>query len=96
MKPSAILINTARGEIVEGPALRAALESGSIAGAGLDVTSPEPLPADDPLLEAPNLIVLPHIGSGSRSSREAMGRIAAENLIAALDGRPMPNPVTQV
>ncbi len=96
MKPSAILINTARGEIVEGPALRAALESGSIAGAGLDVTSPEPLPADDPLLEAPNLIVLPHIGSGSRTSREAMGRMAAENLIAALDGRPMPNPVTQV
>lgn len=95
MKPTAVLINTARGGIVDQPALRAALESGSIAGAGLDVTSPEPLPPDDPLLGAPNLTVLPHIGSASHSSREAMASMAAENLIAALDGRPMPHPVPQ-
>jgi glyoxylate reductase len=93
MKETAYLINTARGEIVDQEALLAALESGAIAGAGLDVTTPEPLPADDPLLGAPNLTVLPHIGSASHRTREAMARLAAENLIAALAGDPMPNPV---
>ncbi len=93
MKDSAYLINTARGEVVDQQALREALVAGTIAGAGLDVTTPEPLPADDPLLGAPNLTVLPHVGSASRTTREAMARLAAENLIAALDGRPMPHRV---
>ena len=93
MKDSAYLINTARGEVVDQPALREALAAGTIAGAGLDVTTPEPLPADDPLLGAPNLTVLPHVGSASRTTREAMARLAAENLIAALGGEPMPHPV---
>ena len=93
MRPSAILINTARGPIVDPQALRQALCDGRIAGAALDVTEPEPLPADDPLLRAPNLIVAPHIGSGTHTARERMATLAVENLLAALDGRPMPNQV---
>jgi len=92
MKPTAVLVNTARGPIVDAVALRRALEEGWIAAAGLDVTDPEPLPADDPLLDAPNLIVLPHIGSASHATREAMARLAVENLRAAMAGRPMPHP----
>lgn len=93
MKPTAHLINTARGEIVDPEALREALEAGEIAGAALDVTEPEPLPPDHPLLTAPNLIVLPHIGSGSHTSRAAMADLAVDNLLAALADppRPMPN-----
>jgi phosphoglycerate dehydrogenase-like enzyme len=93
MKPSAILINTARGEIVDLQALREALESGEIAGAGLDVTEPEPLPVADPLLGAPNLTVLPHIGSASVTARAAMADLAVGNLMAFFDGRPMPHSV---
>jgi glyoxylate reductase len=93
MKPSAILINTARGEIVDPQALREALEHGEIAGAGLDVTEPEPLPIADPLLGAPNLTVLPHIGSASVSARAAMADLAVGNLMAFFDGRPMPHSV---
>jgi glyoxylate reductase len=93
MKPSAILINTARGPIVDQRALAAALHEGSIAGAALDVTDPEPLPPYDPLLRAPNLIVTPHIGSATHSARERMATLAVENLLAALDGRPMPHQV---
>ena len=93
MKPTAVLINTARGEIVEAEALRIALDRGWIAGAGLDVTDPEPLPADHPLLGAPNLTVLPHIGSASHATREAMAAIAVDNLLAALAGEAMPHPV---
>jgi glyoxylate reductase len=93
MKPNAILVNTARGPIVDQHALRRGLIAGEIAGAALDVTDPEPLPADDPLLEAPNLIVVPHIGSATRAARERMADLAVDNLLAALDGQPMPHQV---
>ncbi len=93
MRSSAILINTARGPIVDHDALRSALISGEIAGAALDVTDPEPLPSDDPLLEAPNLIVAPHIGSATRVAREQMAELAVDNLLAGLDGKPMPHQV---
>ena len=96
MKPSAILVNTARGPIVDHDALRRALIAGEIAGAALDVTDPEPLPAGDPLLEAPNLIVVPHIGSATRAARERMADLAVDNLLAGLDGRPMPHQVNVV
>ncbi|HZO36377.1 MAG TPA: D-glycerate dehydrogenase [Solirubrobacteraceae bacterium] len=92
MKPGAILINTGRGGLVDQDALRRALHEGHLGGAGLDVTDPEPLPPDDPLLGAPNLIVLPHIGSATHAARIAMAQIAADNLTAALAGEPMPNP----
>jgi glyoxylate reductase len=94
MKPSAFLINTARGGVVDQAALRDALMARRIAGAGLDVTDPEPLPADDPLLDAPNLLVVPHIGSATVRTRARMAAMAADNLLAALAGRPMPHPVT--
>ncbi len=93
MKPTAILINTARGPLVDQRALIEALHQGTIAGAGLDVTDPEPLPADDPLLQAPNLIVLPHIGSATHAARGRMAEIAVENLLAGLEGRPLPHQV---
>jgi glyoxylate reductase len=92
MKPTAILINTGRGGLVDQAALRRALQEGWIAGAGLDVTDPEPLPVEDPLFQAPNLIVLPHIGSATHAAREAMAQRAVENLIAGLAGRPLPYP----
>jgi glyoxylate reductase len=93
MKPTAILINTARGPIVDQKALAEALRSRTIAGAALDVTDPEPLPADDPLLDTPNLLVVPHVGSATHATRERMADLAVENLMAALDGRPMPHSV---
>jgi glyoxylate reductase len=93
MKPTAILINTSRGGIVEQEALRRALSDGVIGGAALDVTDPEPLPPDDPLLTAPNLIVVPHIGSATRATRERMADLAVDNLLAGLAGDPMPHPV---
>ncbi|MCC9046580.1 bifunctional glyoxylate/hydroxypyruvate reductase B, partial [Neisseria gonorrhoeae] len=67
-----LLINTARGGVVDQVALARALHEGWIARAGIDVTDPEPLPADDPLLKAPNLVVLPHIGSATHAARERM------------------------
>jgi glyoxylate reductase len=94
MQPTAYLINTARGGIVDQAALTAALHAGTIAGAALDVTEPEPLPPDDPLLGAPNLIVLPHLGSATHATRRAMADLSVDNLLAALDGRPMPHPAT--
>jgi glyoxylate reductase len=91
MKPTAILVNTARGPLVDTAALERALREGQIAGAGLDVTDPEPLPAGHPLLSAPNLVVVPHIGSASHHTREAMADMAVDNLLAALGGRRMPH-----
>jgi glyoxylate reductase len=93
MKPSALLVNTARGGVVDQDALRSALHDGAIAGAALDVTDPEPLPADHPLLDAPNLLVVPHVGSATVRTRAKMADMAVDNLLAALDGRPMPHPV---
>jgi glyoxylate reductase len=90
MKPTAILVNTARGPIVDQDALAAALREGRLAGAGLDVTDPEPLPPDHPLYETPNLVVVPHIGSATTAARAAMADRAVDNLLAALDGKPMP------
>ena len=84
MKPTAILVNTARGPIVQPDALRSALIDGVIGGAALDVTDPEPLPADHPLLDAPNLLVVPHIGSATHRTRERMADLAVDNLLAAL------------
>ncbi|MGN6866764.1 MAG: 2-hydroxyacid dehydrogenase [Solirubrobacteraceae bacterium] len=96
MRSNAILVNTARGPIVDSVALRDALDAGQIAGAALDVTEPEPLPPDDPLLGAPNLIVVPHIGSATRLAREQMAELAVSNLLAGLAGRPMPHQVEAV
>jgi glyoxylate reductase len=93
MKSTALLVNTARGGVVDQRALREALTAGTIAGAALDVTEPEPLPADDPLLDAPNLLVVPHVGSATVRTRAKMAAMAVDNLLAALDGRPMPYPV---
>jgi glyoxylate reductase len=93
MKPTGILINTARGPIVDQRALREALVDGTIGGAALDVTDPEPPPLDDPILTAPNLIIVPHIGSATHTAREQMATLAVDNLLAALDGKPMPHRV---
>jgi len=93
MRPTAILVNTARGPMIDPAALASALRDGEIAGAALDVTDPEPLAPDDPLLKAPNLIVVPHIGSATHPARERMAALAVENLLAGLDGEPMPHPV---
>jgi glyoxylate reductase len=91
MKETAYLVNTARGPIVDQAALRRALREGWIAGAALDVTDPEPLPPDDPLLDAPNLLVIPHLGSATHATREAMADLAVANLIAGLSGERMPH-----
>ena len=93
MKPTAYLVNTARGPVVDTDALARALGAGEIAGAALDVTDPEPLPGDHPLLEAPNLLVVPHIASATHATRGRMADIAVDNLLAALAGRRMPHSV---
>ena len=91
MKETAYLVNTARGPIVDTHALGRALREGAIAGAALDVTDPEPLPAGHPLLRAPNLLVVPHIASATHATREAMAAMAVDNLLAALRGERMPH-----
>jgi glyoxylate reductase len=89
MKKSAILINLSRGPVVDTKALYKSLTSGWIAGAGLDVFDPEPIPSDHPILELDNVVVLPHIGSASNRSRRDMHLLAARNLISGLKGERM-------
>ncbi len=90
MKPTAVLVNAARGEIVDTEALLEALEKGWIARAALDVTDPEPLPADHPLVGMEHCIVVPHIGSATTTARTRMAEMAAENLLAGLVGQTLP------
>lgn len=91
MKSTAVLINTSRGPVVDHDALYRALKARRIFAAGLDVTEPEPLNLDSPLLHLNNCIVLPHLGSASQWTRDQMALLAAENLIAGLDGRRLPH-----
>jgi glyoxylate reductase len=91
MKHTAILVNTARGPLVDTGALVRALREGWIAGAALDVTDPEPLPPDHPLLDCKGLTIVPHIGSATHATREAMAGMAVDNLLAALRGERMPH-----
>jgi glyoxylate reductase len=91
MKQAAILINTSRGPVVDQAALSDALREKKIAAAGLDVFEVEPLPIDDPLLTLDNVVLLPHIGSASIATRTKMAVLAAENLVAGLQGRPLPH-----
>lgn len=96
MKPTAIFINTARGQVVDQAALIEALESKQIAGAALDVTDPEPLPLDNALYRFENVVITPHIASASLATRSKMAEMAAENIIEVLAGRPPRNPVNRV
>jgi len=90
MKPTAILINTARGGVIDSKALYDALKSNDILAAGLDVTDPEPIPLDDPLLTLDNCVVVPHIASASVATRRKMAEMAVDNVIAGLNGDPLP------
>ncbi len=91
MKPSAVLINTSRGPVVDPVALYRALTTGTIAYAALDVTEPEPINMNDPLLALDNIIIAPHIASASFTARNKMATMAAANLIAGLRGERLPN-----
>jgi len=91
MKETAVLVNAARGPIVDPEALYKALKEGQIAYAALDVTEPEPIDMDNPLLELNNIIIVPHIGSASHATRGKMAEMAARNLIAGLKGERLPN-----
>jgi glyoxylate reductase len=93
MKPTAVLVNTSRGPVVNGADLAVALRSGEIFAAALDVTDPEPIPADDPLLSLDNCLVVPHIASASRATRAKMAEMAAANLLAGVRGDRIPTPV---
>ncbi|HJO82302.1 MAG: D-glycerate dehydrogenase [SAR202 cluster bacterium] len=91
MQPHSFLINTTRGPTVDPGALYEAVKTGQIAGAALDVTDPEPIPFDDPLLSLPNVVISPHIASASSSTVRKMGELTAQNVIGALSGTAMPS-----
>jgi glyoxylate reductase len=95
MKPHAILVNAARGAVVVTDALVYALQSGQIGYAALDVTDPEPLPPSHPLYQLPNAIIVPHIGSATRRTRDQMSLLAVDNLISGLQGKPLPKAIQQ-
>ncbi len=94
MKPEGVLINTARGPIVKTEALVSALVTGEIAYAALDVTDPEPLPVGHDLYHLPNAIIVPHVGSATRTARNAIALLAVDNCIAGLQGKALPKGVT--
>jgi lactate dehydrogenase-like 2-hydroxyacid dehydrogenase len=93
MKATAVLVNTSRGPVVDPRALHLALRDGEIFAAALDVTDPEPIPPDDPLLSLENCLVVPHIASASRATRGKMAEMAAANLLAGVRGERLPTPV---
>jgi lactate dehydrogenase-like 2-hydroxyacid dehydrogenase len=93
MKPTAVLVNTSRGPVVDQRALADALQRGVIWAAGLDVTDPEPIPMDDPLVGLDNCLIVPHIASASRATRGKMAAMAAANLLAGVRGEPLPTEV---
>jgi len=93
MKPTAILINASRGAVVDTEALTEALAARTIYAAALDVTEPEPLPREHPLLRLDNVIITPHLGSATEQTRQRMAEVSIENLLAGLAGRPLPFPV---
>ncbi|MBA2266270.1 MAG: D-glycerate dehydrogenase [Chloroflexi bacterium] len=93
MKPTAVLVNTSRGPVVDAGALETALRDGEIFAAGLDVTDPEPLPVDHPLVAMPNCVVVPHIASATRVTRDRMAAMAAANLLAGMRGERLPTPI---
>jgi glyoxylate reductase len=93
MKPGALFVNVARGAVCDSAALLRALESGRLGGAALDVTDPEPLPPDHPLLHREDVVVVPHVGSATVETRTRMALLAADNLIAFLHGKPLLTPV---
>ena len=94
MKPTAVLVNTSRGPVVDQTALATALRDGTIWAAGLDVTDPEPIPMEDPLVGLDNCLIVPHIASASRATRGKMAAMAAANLLAGVRGEPLPTPVS--
>src|SRR5438309_9851698 len=91
MKRTAAFVSTSRGPVVDQPALAEALRNGTIFAAGLDVTDPEPLPPDHELYQLPNCVIVPHIASATVGTRNAMARLCAENLLAGVSGKPLPN-----
>ncbi|XP_034834376.1 glyoxylate reductase/hydroxypyruvate reductase-like [Maniola hyperantus] len=93
MKNTAVLVNIGRGGLIDQKALYDALKDGQIFAAGLDVTTPEPIPKDDPLVSLPNCFIVPHLGSATVETRNAMACIAANNVLLSIEGKPMLNPV---
>jgi glyoxylate reductase len=91
MKRNAILVNTSRGGVVDPSALEQALRSRQIFAAALDVTEPEPIQMDDPLLRLENCLIVPHLGSASQKTRDMMSYLAAQNLVAGLKGERLPH-----
>ncbi|VVC30904.1 D-isomer specific 2-hydroxyacid dehydrogenase, NAD-binding domain conserved site,D-isomer specific 2- [Cinara cedri] len=90
MKPNAILVNIGRGQLIDQGALVEALQEKKIRGAGLDVMTPEPLPLDHPMINLDNVLLLPHVGSSTYETVEKMAMLTAENILAVLNGDPMP------